>query len=222
MTDLSPKPPQPATSPGHALSLTLNPRLDASLAAGWEAWEAAAHAAGPSPVAGWLAQRLGRPGLRPDLLPHVEAYLTATDPDDRAPAIAELAELVEGEDDAVADTLWEALLALGTEQADPDTIVEAIAHLAAIAEEHADPLAAAEYHIEFLTWRRQPGHASDPDTVADAFDEIIRLAGVDGDPQAVAIWEFRLAAFNRLAEADDDRAFAGDWERSPAPYESWA
>lgn len=204
------------------ISLTLNPRLDAALAEGWQSWEAAARAAGPSPVAGWLAQRLGRPQLRADLLPDVEAFLTATDPEDRAPAIADLAELVEGEDDAVADTLWEALLALGTEQDDPDTIAEAIARLAAIAEDHADPLAAAEYHIEFLNWRRQPGHTSDPDAVADAFDEIIRLAGQDGEPKAVAIWEYRLAAFARLEEAEDDRASTGDWERSPTPYESWA
>jgi len=204
------------------IAFTLNPRLDASLAEGWQAWETAARAAGAVAVSGWLAQRLGRPQLRADLQPDVGAFLTAEDPETRGSAIADLAELVEGEDDAVADTLWEALLALGTEQADPDTIGEAISHLAAIAEDHADPLAAAEYHIEFLNWRRQPGHASDPEAVGDAFDEIIRLAGVDGNPQAVAIWEFRLAAFTRLDEADDDRTYAGEWERTPAPYESWA
>jgi len=204
------------------VALTLSPRLDAALAGGWEAWEAAARTAGAPAVAGWLAQRLGRPQLRADLLPDVDAFLKAREPDDRASAIADLAELVEGEDDAVADTLWEALLSLGKEQDDPDTIVEAIGRLAAIAEDHADPLAAAEYQIEFLNWRRQPGHASDPEAVADAFDEIIRLAGQDGDPQAVAIWEFRLAAFVRLDDADDDRAYTGDWERTPVPYESWA
>lgn len=210
------------TRPITPIALTLNPRLDATLTQGWQPWEAAARAAGPAVVAGWLAQRLGRPQLRDDLLPDVEAFLNATDPEDRASAIADLAELVEGEDDTVADTLWEALLALGVDQADPDTIVEAIGHLAAIAEDHADPLAAAEYHIEFLNWRRQPGHASDPDAVADAFDAVIRLAGLDGDPQAVAIWEFRLASFARLEDADDDRVYTGDWEKAPTPYESWA
>ena len=100
-------------------------------------------------------------------------------------------------------------------------ITEAISHLAAIAEEHGDPLAAAEYHIDFLNWRRQDDHTSDPEAVADAFDEIVRLAGVDGDPQAVAIWEYRLASFIRLEEAGDERAYAGDWEQSPIAYESW-
>lgn len=216
------RPPKPLIPRCQPVALTLSPRLDATLVAGWEAWEAAARTAGAGAVAGWLAQRLGRPDLRADLQPQVAAFLAATDPEDRALAIAEFAELVEGEDDPVADTLWEALLALGKEQADPDTIAEAIAHLAAIAEEHGDPLAAAEYHIEFLNWRRESGHTSDPDAIADAFEEVIRLGGVDGAPHAVALYEFRLATYHRLAEAEDERAFAGDWERAPAPYESWA
>ncbi len=210
--------PRPATP----ISLTLNPRLDASLAEGWEAWERAARAAGSSAVAGWIAQRLGRPQLRAELQPDAEAFLQATDPEERALAIADLAEIVEGHDDALADTLWEALLALGFEQEDSDVITEAISHLAAIAEEHGDPLAAAEYHIDFLNWRRRDDHTSDPDAVADAFDEIVRLAGVDGDPQAVAIWEYRLASFIRLEEAGDERAYAGNWEQSPIAFESWA
>jgi hypothetical protein len=203
------------------ISLTLSPRLDASLAEGWEAWEAAARAAGPPAVAGWIAQRLGRPQLRADLQSDVESFLAATDGEERALAIADLAEIVEGHDDVLADTLWEALLALGFEQEDPDTITEAISRLAAIAEEHGDPLAAAEYHIDFLNWRRQDDHTSDPEAVADAFDEIIRLAGVDGDRQAVAMWEYRLASFIRLEESGDERAYAGDWEQSPIAYESW-
>ena len=203
------------------VSLTLNPRLDAGLAQGWESWEAAARTAGTPAVAGWIAQRLGRPHLRTELQPDVESFLAATDPEERALAIADLAEIVEGHDDALADTLWEALLALGFEQEDSDTITEAVSRLAAIAEEHGDALAAAEYHIDFLNWRRQEGRTSDPDAVADAFDEIVRLAGADGNPQAVAIWEYRLASFIRLEEAGDERVFAGDWEQSPIAFESW-
>lgn len=203
------------------MSLTLNPRLDSALTEGWEAWESAARAAGTPTVASWIAQRLGRPLLRTELQPDVESFLAATDPEERALAIADLAEIVEGHDDALADTLWEALLALGFDHEDPDTIIEATSRLAAIAEEHGDALAAAEYHIDFLNWRRQDDHTSDPEAVADAFDEIVRLAGIDGNPQAVAIWEFRLASYMRLEDADDETAFTGDWERSPIAYESW-
>jgi len=203
------------------IAFTLSPRLDASLAEGWEAWESAARAAGAAAVAGWIAQRLGQPQLKAELQPDVEAFLDAGDPEERALAIADLAEIVEGHDDVLADALWEALLALGFEQEDPDTITEAISHLAAIAEEHGDALAAAEYHVDFLNWRRQEGHSSDPEAVADAFDEIVRLAGADGNPQAVAIWEYRLATFIRLEEAGDERASAGDWEQSPIAFESW-
>ena len=211
----------PDSRPITPISFTLNPRLDASLAEGWEAWEGAARAAGAPAVSGWIAQRLGRANLRTELQADVEAFLQATDPEERALAIADLAEIVEGHDDALADTLWEALLALGFEQEDPDTIIEATSRLAAIAEEHGDALAAAEYHIDFLNWRRQVDHTSDPEAVADAFDEIVRLAGVDGNPQAVAIWEFRLTSFIRLDDADDETASSGDWERSPIAYESW-
>src|SRR5688572_7376722 len=222
MTDASDN--QPPARPAGAdqpLGLTLDPRLDAAVAQGWEAFEAAAQAAGTDRVAGWLAQRAGRPRAKPDLLEPVAAWLDAEDADDRAIARAELAELVAGEDDLTADTLWEGVLAHARAVADPDLMVEAIAHLAEIAEAHGDPLAAAEYHLEFLDWRRRPDHLSDAEAVLDAFDEIIRLARIDGDQKAAAIFEFRQAAFARLMEADDERAVQGDWERDPKPYESW-
>ena len=204
------------------LAFTVNPRLDAAVAQGWEAFETAARATGAEPVAAWLAQRLGQPRMKADLIEPVRALLETDDPDERALARAELAELVEGEDDLTADTLWEGVLAHARGADDPDLMVEAIAHLAEIAEAHGDPLAAAEYHLEFLNWRRRPGHASDPEAVLDAFDEIVRLARLDGDPKGAALFEFRQAAFARLAEAEDDRTVEGDWERDPKPYESWA
>ena len=204
------------------MALTVSPRLDAAVAQGWESFETAARAAGADQVAGWLAQRLGQPRLKADLIEPVAALLDAEDPDDRAVARAELAELVEGEDDLTADTLWEGVLARARETDDPDLMVEAIAHLAEIAETHGEPLAAAEFHLEFLNWRRQPGRISDPDAVLDAFDEVIRLALLDGDPTAAALYEYRQAAFARLADAEDDRAGEGDWDREAAPDESWA
>lgn len=221
MTDPTAKPNPPAGA-GQPIALTLNPRLDATVVQGWEAWDTSARAAGPGAVAAWIAQRMFRKDLRNELEPFVAAYLDSSEPEDRAAAIAELAEIVEGGDDLIADTLWEALLALGKQEADPDMIIEAIGHLAAIAEDHGEPLSAAEYQIEFLNWRRQDEHTSDPESIADAFDEIIRLAEQDGDPEAVAIYEFRLATFMRLADSEDERASTGDWERNPAPYESWS
>lgn len=207
---------------GQPLGLTLNPRLDAAVAQGWEAFEAAARDAGTDQVAGWLAQRLGRPRLRADLVEPVAALLEAEDADERAIARAELAELVQGEDDLTADTLWEGVLGHASETDDPDLMIDAIAHLAEIAEAHGDPLAAAEYQIGFLNWRRQPGHLSDPEAVLDAFDEVVRLARLDGDQKAAALFAFRQAAFARLADADDERAAQGEWERDPTPYQSWA
>ena len=209
------------SSSGQPIALTVNPKLDAALAEGHAAWDAAARAAGVGAVAGWLAQRLGDAGLKRELLAPVRSFLEAEDDEDVALARAELAEIVESGDDALADALWEGVLAYGRDAGDADTLLEALTHLAAIAEAHADPLAAAEYFLEFLNWRREPGHASDPESVEVAFDEIIRLAERDGDPKAAAIYQFRQAAFTRLLEADDPRAEEGDWESDPAPYQSW-
>lgn len=206
---------------GQPLGLTLNPRLDAAVSQGWEDFEAAAQAAGADRVAGWLAQRAGRPVATSDLVEPVAAWLDAEDADDRALARAELAEIIEGDDDLTADTLWEGVLAHARAVDDPDLMVEAIAHLAEIAEAHGDPLAAAEYHLEFLDWRRRPDHVSDADAVLDAFDAIIRLARTDGDQKAAALFEYRQAAFARIVDADDERAVQGDWERDPKSYESW-
>jgi hypothetical protein len=203
------------------LTLTTNPRLDAAAQAGWEAWDAAAREAGAEAVAGWLARRAGDADLRREALPAVRAVLAAAEPDEAVAARAELAELAEEIDDLLADTLWEGVLAAAREAEDGDAVAEATGRLAAIAEANGDPLAAAEFHVEFLNWRRQPGHASDPEAVETAFDEVIRLAERDGNPKAAAIYAYRQAGYTRLLEADDDRAVEGDWERDPAPYEGW-
>jgi hypothetical protein len=207
---------------GQPLTLTTNPKLDAALNAGWEAWDPAAREAGAEAVAGWLARRANVEATREDLLPSMRALLSATDAEERAVACAELAELIGDDDDIVADTLWEGMLAAGREADDPEVMFEATAHLAAIAEAHGDPLAAAEYFLEFLNWRREPHHAADPDAVLGAFDEVIRLARLDGEQKAAALFEYRQANFARLIETEDERATEGDWERDPTPYASWA
>jgi hypothetical protein len=203
------------------LNLTINPRLDAALQLGWEAWFPTAIAEGPVKVAVWFARRLRNPAIRTDIGETLETLLDADEAEDRAIALSELAEIAEGHDDLLADTLWEGVLASGNESGDPDLIFEAISHLAAIAEDHDEFLAAAEYYLEFLNWRRKPDHESDPDLVESAFDEVIRLAELDGDRRAAALYQFRQAQFVRLANAEDERTNVGDWENDAAPYLSW-
>jgi hypothetical protein len=211
----------PPPDPRAPLTLTTSPRLDAAVQAGWEAWQAAAREAGAEAVAGWLARRAGDADLRGEALPAILAVLEAKEPDEATEVRVELAELADEVDDLLADTLWEGVLAAAREAEDGDAMAEATGRLAAIAEASGDPLAAAEYHVEFLNWRRRPGHASDPEAIETAFDEVIRLAQRDGDPKAAALFAYRQAGYTRLLEADDDRAVAGDWERDPAPYEGW-
>jgi hypothetical protein len=203
------------------LNLTMNPKLDAALGEGWSAWEDAARDAGAQRATAWAAQRTGPDVPRQDLREHIEALLSAEDADDATFARAELAELLEEADDALADILWEGVLDRGFETDDSDLIFEATSHLAAIAEDHGDPLAAAEYFIDFLNWRRKPGSVSDPDAVQTAFDEVIRLAEADGQPKDAALYGYRQVAFTRLVDADADQAANGDWEADNSPYASW-
>jgi hypothetical protein len=204
------------------LTLTASPRLDAALAAGPEAWVAAMRAAGAPAAGSWLALRAGDSELAEAASDLVRGLLEAEDADARAEAWIGLAELGEElEDPLLADTSWEGALAAGRDGGNGDVVAAATAKLAAIAEQHGDPLAAAEYFIDFLNWRRQPGHVSDADEVETAFDEIIRLATRDGARKEAALYEYRQVAYTRLLEADDDRAVEGDWEATAAPYESW-
>ncbi len=212
----------PRPQAGQPISLTADPKLDAALGRGWEAWEQAARQAGVGSVARWIALRLGDLGRKRDLLQPVASLLEAEDEEDRAVARVELAELVEEEDDVLADTLWEGVLAHGLATEDGDTIAEATTRLASIAEAHGDPLAPGEYHLEFLNWRRSDAHVSDPEAVETAMEDVVQLARLDGEQRFAALFEFKLAAFVRLAEEEDDRATEGDWEQDPAPYRSWS
>jgi hypothetical protein len=162
----------------------------------------------------------------PDLVDVAAPLLLAaidSDPEEAADALFGLAELAEeAGDDLLADTLWEGTADHARASGDGDLVAEATRRLAALAERLGDPLAAAEFHIGFLNWRRQPGHSSDPEDVEGAFDEIVRLAGADGAQRAAAEFAYQQAQFTRLLEAEDERAVEGDWESDPRPYTSWA
>lgn len=217
-----PSTPEPELPPsGQPLTFSPHPKLDHALQMGWPAWIMAARTVGAETVASWMARRLGDAAMQSALLDPVRVVLGTEDVDVRAVATAELAELAEDQDDLLADTLWDGVLAAGRRADDPDLIFEATVHLSAIAEAHGDPLAAAEYYMDFLNWRRIPSHVGEPEAVETAFDEIIRLAQLDGAQEAVARWEYRQAGYARLLDAGDDRATEGDWERDPAPYAGW-
>ncbi len=204
------------------LRLTRSPRLDNALRLGWESFSRTLAAAGPEEAARWLSARTGDP----ELAEVAESLLTSAlggDPDEAADALFGLAELAEEtEDDLLADTLWEGVLELSRRADDGDLMAEATRRLAAIAERNGDPLAAAEFFIEFLNWRRQPEHTSDPEDVEVAFDEIVRLATADGAPQAAAQYACRQVGFTKLLDANDPRAVEGDWESESLPYQPWS
>lgn len=206
---------------GQQLTLTTDPRLDQAAAQSALEWEAAARKAGPSQTASWLARRLHDPAAAETLEEAVHQLLDCADPADQAEARIELAELVEGDDDLLAETLFEAVRLSATDTGDAEMLASVSTQLAAIAERQGDALTAAEYHVEFLNWRRQPEQVSDPEDVQSSFDEVIRYAEADGQPTAAAIYTYRQAAFTRLVDSGDDRASEGDWERDPAQYESW-
>lgn len=203
------------------LQLTRSPRLDNALRFGWDAFSRTLAASGAEEAARWLAARVHDPELADVAEPLLESSISA-DLEESAEALFTLAELAEETgDDLLADTLWEGVLARARDANNEDLIIEATRRLAALAERLGDPLAAAEFFIAFLNWRRQDGHAADPDDVLDAFDEIVRLAGVDGARKAAAEYEYRQAGFARVLEAEDPRAVEGDWEPGRPAYEAW-
>ncbi len=210
---------KPAPSP---LSLTADPRLDNALMKGWVGFGPALAAVEPARAARWFALRLEDP----EVAETVESLMGGLAPDeadgDRLESLLALAEIAEEfDDDLLADTLWEGAVRTARVTGDPDALMEATGRLAAIAERLGDPLVAAEYYIDFLNWRRKPGHTSDPEAVEEAFDEIVRLAEVDGEPKESALWAYRQVQYTKLLEAEDERAVEGEWEADPAPYQSW-
>jgi hypothetical protein len=211
--------PGPPTS--HPLNVTANARLDFALRLGAENWERAVRRAGQPAMLAWMRGRFDRPDLVDEAADLVAAFLEAEDDEERAVARAELAEVVENEDDELADTLWEGVLAHGRATADPEYLFEATRRLAIIAEQYGDPLAAAEYYIDFLNWRREDANASEVEPVEVAFEEVIRLAEADGEQRAAALFNHRYANYQRHVDTEREAATAGDWEPRPEPYESW-
>ncbi|MGH2530676.1 MAG: hypothetical protein ACRDJW_00090 [Thermomicrobiales bacterium] len=211
-----------STSRPQPMAISVNPKLDFALRLGWENWERAASRLGEEDRAAWLHARLKDRNLAAAAAGLLSALFEEEDAEERAVHRAELAELIELTDDELADTLWEGVLAFGREANDSDYLFEATQHLGAIAERYGDPLAAAEYFIDFLNWRRDGDHASDAEPIEVAFEEITRLAEVDGEPKSAAIFTYRQANYHRLVEAEDDRTTAGDWEPDPTPYQSWS
>jgi tetratricopeptide (TPR) repeat protein len=205
------------------LTFSADPKLDTSLQKGWDAFSQALVAAGPSRGAKWFARRAEDPDLAETVEPMLETLADTLTGEEALEALFALAEVAgEVEDDLLADTIWEGGLAVALDLGDPDAALEATSRLAELAERLGDPLAAAEYYIGFLNWRRQPGHSSDPEAVEQAFDEISRLADEDGARKEAAIWRYRQAIYSRLVEADDERAVEGEWDDSGIPWAGWS
>ncbi|MFN8592689.1 MAG: hypothetical protein U0031_14620 [Thermomicrobiales bacterium] len=204
------------------LQLTRSPRLDNALRFGWESFRRTLAAAGAGEASRWIAMRLDDPESAEVTEPLLRAAL-GDDAEEAADALFGLAELAEeADDDLLADTLWEGVLDLGRAQEDGDVIAEATRRLATVAERNGDPLAAAEFHIGFLNWRREANHSSDPEDVELAFDEIIRLAESDGAPRPAAEYAFRQAEFTRLLDQEDPSTVEGNWDERSPEYASWA
>lgn len=201
--------------------LTTNPRLSFALHGSGADLERAMEAVGRDQVMTWLLNRTGDELEPADLDAALAAWFDAGSPDDRVIARIELAELVGDTDEATTELLWEASLRDGYDRADAELAFDAVSNLARIAEESGDSLAAAEYHIEFLNWRRQDDHVADPEFVHQAFEEIARLAEAERQIAIAARYEAAHAQFARIEDADDDRATEGDWAPGTPSFTGW-
>ena len=203
------------------VTFTTNPRLSVALHGTGAEFEAAMTTAGEDQVRGWLVNRAGD-GIDRDLLAELlHAWFETDASEDRVMPRAELAELLAEADPQVAELLWEASMRDGFDRNDGDQAFDAASQLARLAEEAGDPLAAAEFHVEFLNWRRTEGSISDPEAVHTAFEEIIRLAEADHDTVAAARFSHAHAQFTRHEDAEGDHAAEGDWAPEAPPFAGW-
>ena len=208
---------------GSPLVFSTDPKLDGALNRGIEAWEVEVAGRGVLATARWLMQRSAEVELDKELVYEaLENLLTSERADDRMLARAELAEIVQRGDLALADLLWFAVRDTAIELGDADMIAEASTHIAEIAFEVDEPTTAAEVWIDFLNWRRESDSTSDAETVLTAFDEVIRAAEKDGAHQDAARFGYLQVQFQALVDAGDERATAGNWMPSDAPFEVWA
>jgi hypothetical protein len=207
---------------GSPLVFSANPKLDQALGQGIDAWEAEVAERGMLATAKWLTQRSVEARLNQELLLEaIEYLLTSERTDDHMLARAELAEMLQPGDLTLADLLWFAVRDTAVELGDADMIAEASSHIAEIAFEVEEPTTAAEVWIDFLNWRREPESSSDADTVLTAFDEIIRAAEMDGAQADAARFGYLQVQFQALVDAEDERATAGNWMPSDAPFGVW-
>jgi hypothetical protein len=200
---------------------TTNPRLSVALHGSGADLERAMEEVGAEQVLTWLRNRVGEEIDPDDLQPAVEAWFAVESPEDRTLVRAELAELIGDADLAVTELLWDASLRDGYARDDSEQAFDAVATLARIAEESGDPLAAAEYYVEFLNWRREAGHASDPEAVHQAFEEVERLAGLEHQAAVAARYSHAHAVFTRAEDDDHETAYEGDWAPGSPPYTGW-
>lgn len=200
---------------------TTNPRLSFALHGSGADLERAMEAVGPEQTRTWLLNRVGDAIEPGDLEAALSAWFGAESPEDRVIARVELAELIGETDEPTSELLWEASLRDGYERGDAELAFDAVVNLARIAEESGDPLAAAEYFVEFLNWRRQIAHVSDPEFIHQAFEEIVRLAETERQAATSARYEHAHAEFSRLEDAGDERAAEGDWTPGTAPFVGW-
>ena len=168
-------------NPASPLSLSVDPRLDLALHAGIDGWEKTVAERGATASAKWIMHRSAGADLEQEIvLEAIENLIVSEDPDDRALARAEVAEMVQAEDAELADVLWFAVRDYAISINDGDLLADATTHIAEIAFDLDEPTTAAEAWLDFLNWRREPDSASDPESVLTAFDEIIRAAEMDG------------------------------------------
>lgn len=210
-------------SSGSPLRLSIDPRLDLALHAGVDAWEADVARRGATGTAKWLLHRSAEADLDQEIvLEAIENLILADDPQDRAMARAEIAEMVQSDDPELADVLWFAVRDYAISVNDADLIADATSHIAEIAFDLDEPTTAAEVWIDFLNWRREPDSTSDPETVLTAFDEIIRAAEMDGAQAEAARFGYLQVQFQALVDAEDPTATVGNWLKHDNPLESWA
>lgn len=206
------------TSP---LTLTTNPRLSQAVAGDGPGFEAALLDVGLDTAETWFRNRV-RGEVDPVILHDALAsWFEATSADDRVLARVDLAELMADVDDAVSELLWDASMRDGFERDDGDQIFDAVSHLSQLVEAAGDPLAAAEYHIEFLNWRRADGHISEPESVHQAFEEIVRLAELDGRAAGAARFAHAHSIYTRIADGAEELAVEGDWAPGSPEFSGW-
>lgn len=203
------------------LNLTTSPQLSSALQGDGPAFERAMLDAGKRDTLSWLKLRTASEIDDATLVDLVEPWFAATTPNERVVARVELAEFLDGVDDATSELLWEASMVQGFAVDDGEQAFDAVVHLANMAERTGDPLTAAEFYIDFLNWRREHDHVSDPEAVHHAFEEIVRLSPLGGDSAAAARYAHAHTVFIRVAEDDPSRAMEGDWIESDDAFQGW-